>query len=105
MRKNWRSKIDKETSVKYTIDYSESETLSPWAYFGLSVLYAIPVVGTVFLILACMSNKNKNTRNFARSFLLCSVLVIVLFTVFVILVRNNVIPYDKVSEIRKLFLK
>ena len=105
MRKNWRNKIDKETRVKYTIDYSESATLSSWQYFGLSVLYAIPVVGTVFLILACMSNKNKNTRNFARSFLLCAILAIVLLLTFVILVRNNVIPLDKISEIRKIFVK
>ena len=105
MRKNWRSKIDKETSVKYMIDYSESATLSPWQYFGLGILYAIPVVGTVFLILACMDNRNKNVRNFARAFVLFLALALVCAIVFLILVRFDVITMDTFRTIKNWLIK
>lgn len=42
--------------------------LSSWAYWGLSILYAIPVIGFVFLIIFSFSNKNINRRNFTRSY-------------------------------------
>lgn len=42
--------------------------LSPWAYFGLQILFAVPFVGFVFLIIFSISQKNINRRNFARSY-------------------------------------
>ena len=42
--------------------------LSPWAYFGLQILFAVPIVGFVFLIIFSISQKNINRRNFARSY-------------------------------------
>lgn len=36
--------------------------LSPWAYFGLSILFSLPVVGFI------LSDANINRRNFARSY-------------------------------------
>ena len=38
--------------------------LSPWAYFGLSILFSLPVVGFIFSV----SDANINRRNFARSY-------------------------------------
>lgn len=51
--------------------------LSPWTYFGLEILYAIPVVGLIFLICHAIGSENINKRNFARSFFCVYVLVIV----------------------------
>lgn len=42
--------------------------MSPWAYFGLQILYAIPIVGFIFLIIHSVSTGNMNRRNFARSY-------------------------------------
>lgn len=42
--------------------------LSPWSYFGLGVLYALPVVGWIFLICHAVGAMNINKRNYARSF-------------------------------------
>ena len=42
--------------------------LSPWAYWGLTLLFSVPVVGFVFLIVFSASSANINRRNFARSF-------------------------------------
>lgn len=42
--------------------------LSPWAYFGLQILFAVPIVGFVFLIVFSINKSNINRRNFARSY-------------------------------------
>ena len=59
---------------------SEYRPLSPWAYFGLSILFNIPVVGFIFLIIFSISGTNINRRNFARSYfcVLALALVVVL---------------------------
>ena len=48
--------------------------LSPWAYVGLDILFAIPFVGFICLIVFSFSDKNINRRNYARS-IWCAVLV------------------------------
>ncbi len=52
--------------------------LSPWAYFGLGILYALPLVGWIFLIVHALSGKNINRRNYARSYFCAYVLAIIL---------------------------
>ena len=42
--------------------------IGAWAYFGLNILYAIPIVGFIFLIIHACSSGNINRRSFARSF-------------------------------------
>ena len=42
--------------------------LSPWAYWGLTLLFSVPIVGFVFLIIFSVSSANINRRNYARSF-------------------------------------
>lgn len=59
--------------------------LSPWAYFGLSLLFSIPVVGFIFLIVFSCSGANINRRNFARSYwcalILCLIILLVVFLI------------------------
>lgn len=42
--------------------------LSPWAYFGYTILYGIPVIGIIMLVIHSFNDSNINRRNFARSF-------------------------------------
>ena len=49
--------------------------LSPWAYFGLSLLYSVPIVGFIFLIIFSISRANINRRNFTRSYW-CSLIIV-----------------------------
>ena len=42
--------------------------LNPWLYFGLSLLFSIPVIGFIFLIIFSLDDSNFNRRNFARSY-------------------------------------
>lgn len=48
--------------------------LSPWAYFGYSLLFAIPLLGFIFNLIYCFSDDNINRRNFARS-IWCALLI------------------------------
>lgn len=42
--------------------------MSPWGYFGYSLLFSIPLIGLVLLIVFSLNNENINRRNYARSF-------------------------------------
>lgn len=61
--------------------------LSAWAYFGLQLLFAIPVVGFVFLIVFSFSSGNINRRNFARSYW-CFLLVIAIVLLILMVVAG-----------------
>lgn len=47
---------------------AQLRVLSPWAYFGLQILYSIPIVGFIFLLIHTFSAGNLNRRSFARSY-------------------------------------
>jgi hypothetical protein len=55
----------------------EYRPLSPWTYFGLDILYGIPIVGWIFLIIHAVGAGNVNRRNFARSFFCVYVVIII----------------------------
>lgn len=59
--------------------------LSPWAYFGLQLLFSVPIVGFIFLIIFSIKRDNINRRNFARSYW-CSLIIaaVILLVVFVL---------------------
>ena len=42
----------------------DTRPLSPWAYFGLEILYTIPIIGFIFLLIHAISAPNINKRNF-----------------------------------------
>ena len=61
--------------------------LSPWAYYGLQLLFSIPVVGFICLIVFSFDSGNIHRRNFARSYwcaLLIQVILIVLVVVLIL---------------------
>ena len=53
--------------------------LGAWAYFGYSLLFAIPLVGFICLIVFSFNDTNINRRNFARSFWCILVVILVLY--------------------------
>jgi len=57
--------------------------LSPWAYFGYNLLFAIPLVGFILLIVFAFSDENINRKNYARSFF-CSMLVGLILAIIII---------------------
>lgn len=62
----------------------DTTPLSPWAYFWLDILYAIPIVGFVFLLIHAIGANNVNKRNFARSYFCVLVIILIIFGVVAI---------------------
>lgn len=70
--------------------------LSPWAYFGYQILFALPVIGIILLIFYSLSDSNINRRNFARSYFCVYVLAIVIVIISVVFFGGF---FDKILEI------
>ncbi len=66
----------------------EFKVLSPWAYFGLQLLFSIPLVGLGFLIYFSISKNNYNLRAFARSYW-CSLVLGLIFAVVLIIIAAS----------------
>ena len=63
---------------------SEYKPLSPWTYFGYSILFNIPVIGFILLIVFSLDNSNINRRNYARSYWCWLVIFIILVVILII---------------------
>ena len=58
----------------------EYKPISMWGYFGYELLFAVPVVGLIFIIIFAFGvSKNKNLQSFARS-KFCWVIIGLVFT-------------------------
>lgn len=57
--------------------------LGAWAYFGLSLLYSVPVIGFIFLIIFTFSSGNINRRSFTRSYWCGYLIVCILLSLLV----------------------
>lgn len=62
---------------------SQFRPLSAWSYFGLAILYTVPILGLIFLLIHTFSDKNINRRNFARSYW-CWVVLLIFFLLIAI---------------------
>ncbi len=65
---------------------SEYRPISAWGYVGYQLLFAIPIIGFIFLLVYALGGTtNINVRNFARSyfciFLLSLIIGAVIFIV------------------------
>lgn len=57
----------------------EYRPLSAWAYFGYNLLYAIPLIGWVFMVIFALDGSNINRRNFTRSYFIIFLIWAILF--------------------------
>jgi uncharacterized membrane protein YvbJ len=65
----------------------EYKPISMWGYFGYELLFGIPCVGLiVLLVFSFGGTKNKNLKNFARSYF-C--FLIIVFIVFLIIMTSG----------------
>ena len=59
------------------------QPISMWGYFGYELLFSIPLVGFILLLVFSFGGtKNKNLKNFARSYFCFTIVVIVLSIIF-----------------------
>ena len=57
--------------------------LTAWNYFWLEVLFAVPVVGFIFLIVFAISPANINRRSFARSYFCYYILIAIIVGILI----------------------
>lgn len=58
----------------------EYKPISMWGYFGYQILFSLPVIGQIILIVYAITAKNKNVKNFARSYF-CFLIVFALVSI------------------------
>lgn len=59
--------------------------ISMWGYFGYELLFAIPLVGFILiLVFSFGGTRNKNLKNFARSFFCVWIIAVVLIVILLI---------------------
>ena len=64
----------------------EYKPLSPWAYIGYQLLFALPCIGIILLfVFGFGSNTNINLKNFARSYLFVYLIAIGISVLLIIL--------------------
>ena len=71
--------------------------LSPWAYFGYNLLFAIPIVGFILLIVFSCSSENINRRNYARSFW-CVLLLAVIIAVIALIIIGATVGFSSLAS-------
>lgn len=81
--KKTRKKTEKKTKTKPKPDINKP--ISMWGYFGLQLLFSLPVIGLAALILISISAKNINVRNYACSFYCTLILTVAICVVILAL--------------------
>ena len=56
---------------------SKYRTIGAWGYFGLNILFTIPIIGLIALIICACSSKNINRRSYARSFFCMLIFILI----------------------------
>ncbi|MBR5181815.1 MAG: hypothetical protein IKW88_06140 [Clostridiales bacterium] len=58
--------------------------ITMWGYFGLEILFSIPIVGFIFLVVYALGGtRNVNKKNFARSYFCFVIIFVVISAIFV----------------------
>ena len=73
-----------------------SKVVGTGAYFGLMLLFAIPIIGQIACLIMAFAPKNKNIKHFARAQLIWMVIAIVLIGILVALITlltNSLMDY------------
>ncbi|OLA77673.1 MAG: hypothetical protein BHW45_01840 [Roseburia sp. CAG:197_41_10] len=60
----------------------EYRPISMWGYLGYQILFALPCVGLILLLVFSFGGtKNKNLKNFARSYFCVLIIAVVLVAI------------------------
>ncbi len=60
----------------------ENEPISPWAYYGLKIVFSLPIIGFVCLIILSFHN-NVNLKNYTRSYWCELIISLILIAILV----------------------
>ncbi len=73
--------MDKETIDKIPSEY---KPISMWGYFGYQILFALPLIGFIFLLIFSFGGtSNKNLKNFARSYFCYLIIMLIIIAIII----------------------
>ena len=73
--------------------------ISGWGYFWRSVFYAIPVLGWLFVLINALGAKNRNGRNFARSYFCALLIALIAVAVVAVLELAGLGAYQGLKDL------
>ena len=85
-----------------------NKPISAWGYVGYMLLYSIPVAGFIILIYHALRSNNINVRNYARSYFLQFLLVLIVYVAIFVLATafgffvDNVENQDGIQTFRSM---
>ncbi len=75
--------MDKDQEIIEKIP-SEYKPISMWGYFGYQILFALPLIGFIFLLVFSFGGtSNKNLKNFARSYFCYLIIMIIIIAILI----------------------
>lgn len=77
--------MKKREEVQYDRLDPRYEPISAWGYLGYQILFAIPVIGWLFLIIFACNGSNLNRRAFARSYFCVLLIGLIFFGILALL--------------------
>ena len=80
----------------------QNRPLGAWAYFGLQILFSIPLVGFICLIVFSLDDSNINRRNFARSYWCGLIIGLVLIIALLVLLLATGIGNELIYKLENL---
>ena len=72
--------------------FIEDKPISPWGYVLYALLFAIPIVGFIFILVFSLGSGNQHRKNFARSYICALIVGVVLSIILTVLLLTGVIP-------------
>ncbi|MBR3318795.1 MAG: hypothetical protein IKG21_13350 [Atopobiaceae bacterium] len=63
---------------------SDYRPIGAWGYIGYNILFGLPIVGLILIVVFSFSNTNINRRNYARSYLIGVVFLLILTIVLAV---------------------
>lgn len=59
--------------------------MGPWKYFGLTILYSLPIIGLIFCIIHAVSRSNINRRSYARMFFIPYAIALIFVAIMIVI--------------------
>ena len=76
--------MNEENNNEITPIPEEYKPISMWGYFGYEILFAIPIIGFILLLVFSFGGtRNKNLKNFARSYFCFLIIVVILILILI----------------------
>ncbi len=78
-------------------DNFQEKVIGAWKYFGLTLLYSIPIIGLLVCIIVSCTAKNKHMKNHARGMVIWLVMLLLVSGIFTAVVVVKVVSFVKTT--------